>query len=103
MRIGKLRMAVAAFGAVALVTATARCGSAQEKVEVEEQDGKSAPFMVRSGSFGGGTYLGVYISEVDADDVSQLGLKREYGAVSYTHLTLPTMSTTCRSRWSPYH
>ena len=23
--------------------------------------------------------------------------------VSYTHLTLPTMSTTCRSRWSPYH
>ena len=22
--------------------------------------------------------------------------------VSYTHLTLPTMSTTCRSRWSPY-
>ena len=24
-------------------------------------------------------------------------------AVSYTHLTLPTMSTTCRSRWSPYH
>ena len=25
------------------------------------------------------------------------------GSVSYTHLTLPTMSTTCRSRWSPYH
>ena len=24
-------------------------------------------------------------------------------SVSYTHLTLPTMSTTCRSRWSPYH
>ena len=24
-------------------------------------------------------------------------------AVSYTHLTLPTMSTTCRSRWSPDH
>ena len=24
-------------------------------------------------------------------------------AVSYTHLTLPTMSTTCISRWSPYH
>jgi serine protease Do len=80
MRIGKLRMAIAAFGAVALVTATARCGSAQEKVEVEEQDGKSTPFMVRSGSFGGGSYLGVYISEVDADDVLQLGLEREYGA-----------------------
>jgi len=80
MRIGILRMAVAALGAVALVTATARCGSAQEKVEVEEHDGKSAPFIVSSGGFGGGSYLGVYISEVDSEDVSQLGLKREYGA-----------------------
>ena len=26
-----------------------------------------------------------------------------YDAVSYTHLTLPTNSYTCRSRWSPYH
>ena len=24
-------------------------------------------------------------------------------AVSYTHLTLPTICLTCRSRWSPYH
>ena len=23
--------------------------------------------------------------------------------VSYTHLTLPTKQTACRSRWSPYH
>ena len=23
--------------------------------------------------------------------------------VSYTHLTLPTTCTPCRSRWSPYH
>ena len=23
--------------------------------------------------------------------------------VSYTHLTLPTTRTSCRSRWSPYH
>ena len=23
--------------------------------------------------------------------------------VSYTHLTLPTTSIECRSRWSPYH
>ena len=23
--------------------------------------------------------------------------------VSYTHLTLPTISLVCRSRWSPYH
>ena len=26
-----------------------------------------------------------------------------YGAVSYTHLTLPTIMCLCRSRWSPYH
>ena len=26
-----------------------------------------------------------------------------HGAVSYTHLTLPTMLAQCRSRWSPYH
>ena len=25
------------------------------------------------------------------------------GAVSYTHLTLPTITVRCRSRWSPYH
>ena len=24
-------------------------------------------------------------------------------SVSYTHLTLPTIATPCRSRWSPYH
>ena len=26
-----------------------------------------------------------------------------FSAVSYTHLTLPTNTVTCRSRWSPYH
>ena len=25
------------------------------------------------------------------------------GTVSYTHLTLPTSCSACRSRWSPYH
>ena len=27
----------------------------------------------------------------------------DLGAVSYTHLTLPTKSDECRSRWSQYH
>ena len=27
----------------------------------------------------------------------------EQAAVSYTHLTLPTIVEWCRSRWSPYH
>ena len=29
--------------------------------------------------------------------------KGKMGAVSYTHLTLPTIAAECRSRWSPYH
>ena len=28
---------------------------------------------------------------------------RRVTAVSYTHLTLPTIHVECRSRWSPYH
>ena len=28
---------------------------------------------------------------------------RKSRSVSYTHLTLPTNTVTCRSRWSPYH
>ena len=31
------------------------------------------------------------------------GTKDSSEAVSYTHLTLPTNTVTCRSRWSPYH
>ena len=27
----------------------------------------------------------------------------EEAPVSYTHLTLPTTHSVCRSRWSPYH
>ena len=30
-------------------------------------------------------------------------LAETLGSVSYTHLTLPTTLSTCRSRWSPYH
>ena len=31
-----------------------------------------------------------------------LGAVLAYTSVSYTHLTLPTTSALCRSRWSPY-
>ena len=30
-------------------------------------------------------------------------VERYHRSVSYTHLTLPTSSVMCRSRWSPYH
>ena len=31
------------------------------------------------------------------------GLPATIRTVSYTHLTLPTTGSLCRSRWSPYH
>ena len=31
------------------------------------------------------------------------GIHHAFEPVSYTHLTLPTISCRCRSRWSPYH
>ena len=34
--------------------------------------------------------------------VLERAITRE-GPVSYTHLTLPTNVSMCRSRWSPYH
>ena len=37
----------------------------------------------------------------DISDFDKYGNKP--GAVSYTHLTLPTIRHRCRSRWSPYH
>ena len=35
--------------------------------------------------------------------VTESGYKEQHMAVSYTHLTLPTIHVLCRSRWSPYH
>ena len=46
------------------------------------------------------TYPCQVAGEVVGFDYSQYINKRE--AVSYTHLTLPTILA-CRSRWSPYH
>ena len=38
-----------------------------------------------------------------AEGVYAAGDTSSSEAVSYTHLTLPTMRIACRSRWSPYH
>ena len=41
-----------------------------------------------------------------ATDVSHSTIRDHFvllATVSYTHLTLPTTCTRCRSRWSPYH
>ena len=42
----------------------------------------------------------------DRADVAWAAMRAQgnvHGAVSYTHLTLPTIAAECRSRWSPYH
>ena len=35
--------------------------------------------------------------------VKEIDIQVQKAPVSYTHLTLPTRSIKCRSRWSPYH
>ena len=37
------------------------------------------------------------------DDCMRRTWRNCYTSVSYTHLTLPTTGSLCRSRWSPYH
>ena len=45
--------------------------------------------------------------DLPRDKRVEIGLTYIFGIgltpVSYTHLTLPTKDTRCRSRWSPYH
>ena len=43
-----------------------------------------------------------YVYDIFMDNVNYREWT-EYIAVSYTHLTLPTNVSMCRSRWSPYH
>ena len=45
----------------------------------------------------------VAFSVLNTQLMSVLERTHEFGAVSYTHLTLPTIQHWCRSRWSPYH
>ena len=48
------------------------------------------------GRGGGLTCLPFWAARADTE-------KSSLAAVSYTHLTLPTTGSLCRSRWSPYH
>ena len=44
--------------------------------------------------------IGAMVKEIALDTYRQ---SRGSIPVSYTHLTLPTILRSCRSRWSPYH
>ena len=45
------------------------------------------------------------LTDIDPSDEARKQRQRltEEEPVSYTHLTLPTITTVCISRWSPYH
>ena len=43
----------------------------------------------------------ILMCQIFLKDITEIGEMNR--AVSYTHLTLPTNTVTCRSRWSPYH
>lgn len=85
MRTGRIRWAVVTFGMAALALATARCGSAQEKAPEPAEERavvireRAAPSLRVDGT--GGSYLGVYLSDVAAEDVERLDLDRERGAL----------------------
>ena len=40
---------------------------------------------------------------LEKDNINSNNRNIAFIPVSYTHLTLPTTCTRCRSRWSPYH
>ena len=46
--------------------------------------------------------IGVPEGEEQEQEIKNL-FEQIMKAVSYTHLTLPTTGSLCRSRWSPYH
>ena len=43
------------------------------------------------------------LAQMAVNELNENGDKHYQFTVSYTHLTLPTTSIECRSRWSPYH
>ena len=47
--------------------------------------------------------IGVPEGEEQQQEIDNLFEQIMMETVSYTHLTLPTNTVTCRSRWSPYH
>ena len=53
-----------------------------------------------------GRETGIHIQEIERCPPKinkNRSTPRHLIAVSYTHLTLPTITVRCRSRWSPYH
>ena len=82
-------------------------------IEMAEQMGQTPWLTAVIGFLGGGVFMRLtdkFLPHLHPGlrmDQSE-GIKTSWQrstllAVSYTHLTLPTTSALCRSRWSPYH
>ena len=68
-------------------------GKKAATMSAEKQKALAAALAQIEKQFGKGSIMKMGDAEVEPVQV----------AVSYTHLTLPTSSERCRSRWSPYH
>ena len=105
------------FNATAYDKAGEKLGSVKE-VFVDEQSGQPTFVEVNHGLFGMSSSLVPLRGHDFTGDELKLAFSKDRienapdfdsdkpltpEAVSYTHLTLPTIAAECRSRWSRYH
>ena len=69
------------------------------KVQLGKSDVKVFPIALGTNAVGGHNLY----PNLDEEQGKEVVRKAIDNAVSYTHLTLPTIHGSCRSRWSPYH
>ena len=71
-------------------------GYAKRVISAENKEEKSAEKDEKKPTF---------INAKEAKEAAKLAKQQrvDIASVSYTHLTLPTILRSCRSRWSPYH
>ena len=72
-----------------------------ENITIKLDRGKRYGLIGANGA-GKSTFLKILSGEIEANS-GEVILEPGLRPVSYTHLTLPTTCTPCRSRWSPYH
>ena len=87
--------------------------SAAKGLDKDEKDKKGKYIRKEryAGAMSRSFYVGEGITQEDIkakyeDGILRLSVPKKEAkavAVSYTHLTLPTIIRECRSRWSPYH
>ena len=88
-------------------TSTASLGPAYRSATLDALDGGEFDVVIIGGGITGvGCALdaasrGLTVALIEQRDISSGTSSRSSKPVSYTHLTLPTKESRCRSRWSP--